>query len=283
MTVHATQLGPSSSVMKQLMSMILPTEYIGFSACGLQALTIWFSPLFVLLLFMIVITMHKQVRLPAMSDPQLVPFRLETIRIAFYLRFPRGRGKPPEVGGRVARGRGRGRDILKPPKTSTLPPELGERVNAALHTQIGDCLRLQEHDSGVLSLLQAIEQDLPSGPGVSVSHVAHTGQRGRPRIELNFDFLSFGSNLREPTGLAAVAGVSSRTVCQRLLDYGLVQPAAPVYTETLDEGTGDIVRTYTSSTAGPVSNLTDDELDQRMHDILEIFPTFGRGMIAGHP
>jgi hypothetical protein len=56
----------------------------------------------------------------ANDDLQLVPLRLETIRIGFH--------------------------------------QLGDRVNAALHTQIGDRLRLQEQHRGVLRLLEAIQQ-----------------------------------------------------------------------------------------------------------------------------
>ncbi|KAJ7472938.1 hypothetical protein B0H11DRAFT_2195834 [Mycena galericulata] len=37
-------------------------------------------------------------------------------------------------------------------------PALSDRVNAALRTQIGDHLRLQEQNSGVLHLLEAIQQ-----------------------------------------------------------------------------------------------------------------------------
>ncbi|KAF7335038.1 Integrase catalytic domain-containing protein [Mycena venus] len=210
------------------------------------------------------------------SDLQLVPLRLESIRIAFF--------------------------------------QLGDRVNAALHTQIGDRLRLQEQNSGVLRLLEAIHQkhadvipvaerqvmessidnmldalssatlqseDIPSGPGMSVAHAVRTGRRGRPRIEIDRDFLSFGLELRGPTGLAPVAGVASRTIRRRALEYELVEPAAPVYVEHVDEG-GAVTRTYVSSTTGPVSTLSDNEIDELMHHILEIFPTFGRRMIAGH-
>ncbi|KAJ7195202.1 hypothetical protein GGX14DRAFT_575732 [Mycena pura] len=119
-------------------------------------------------------------------DPPLVPLRLESIRIAFL--------------------------------------QLGDRVNAALHTQIGDRLRLQEQNGGVLRILEAIHQhadvipvperqimeqsvdamtralatatiqseDLPSRAAIQVTHQEPTGRRGRPRIEIDYDFLSFG-------------------------------------------------------------------------------------------
>ncbi|KAJ7355297.1 hypothetical protein DFH08DRAFT_653173, partial [Mycena albidolilacea] len=192
--------------------------------------------------------------------------------------------------------------------------QLGDRVTAALHTQIGDRLRLQEQHSGVLQMLDAIHQhsdvipvperqimeqgvdtmiqalatatvqsvDLPSEASIPVTYLQHVGGRGRPRIAIDYDFLSFGLELRGPTGLAPVAGVSSRTVRRHALDYDLVQPTAPVYTEELDETSGNVICTYTASTSAPVSDITDGELDELVHHILEIFPTFGRHMITGH-
>jgi hypothetical protein len=61
-------------------------------------------------------------RTMADDGPMLVPLHLETVQIAFM--------------------------------------QLGDRVNAALHTQIGDRLRLQEQSSGVLRMLDAIHQVL---------------------------------------------------------------------------------------------------------------------------
>jgi hypothetical protein len=54
------------------------------------------------------------------NEPILIPLRLETIRIAFI--------------------------------------QVGDRVNGALRTQIGDRLRLQEQNGGVLRMLQAIQE-----------------------------------------------------------------------------------------------------------------------------
>jgi hypothetical protein len=124
--------------------------------------------------------------------------------------------------------------------------------------------------------------DTSSSGGIAVAHPIRTGHRGRPRIEIDYDFLAFGLQLRGPTGLAPVAHVASRTIRRRALEYGLAEPADPVYIESLNDDSGHVIRTYISSTTGPVSTLTDDELDQLMHHILEIFPTFGRRMIAGH-
>lgn len=144
---------------------------------------------------------------------------------------------------------------------------------------------MEDSISNMLEALSAAtiqSADVPSGPAIAVAHAVATGRPGRPRIEIDHDFLSFGLGLRGPTGLAPVAGVSSRTIRRRALELGLVEAAAPVYVEGVDEASGEVVRTYISSTAGPVSDILDDELDELMHHILEIFPNFGRRMIAGH-
>jgi hypothetical protein len=46
------------------------------------------------------------------------------VSVLVQLRIPMGRGKPPEVRGKVQRGRGRGWEIVVPPGTSTLAWEV---------------------------------------------------------------------------------------------------------------------------------------------------------------
>ncbi|KAJ7441663.1 hypothetical protein B0H11DRAFT_1932849 [Mycena galericulata] len=142
--------------------------------------------------------------------------------------------------------------------------QLSDRVNAALHTQTGD---------GVLHLPEAIQQHV----GVIPAAERRVTEERIGRLKTLCPLVRH----RGPTGLAPVAGVASRTICRRALEYGLVEPAEPVYMETTDVDSG-VIRIYISSTTGPVSSLTDDELDQLMHHTLGIFPTFGRRMIWGH-
>lgn len=63
-------------------------------------------------------------------------------------------------------------------------------------------------------------EDIPSRPAIPVTHQEPSGQRGRPRIEIDYGFLALGLELRGPTGLAPVAEVSSRTIRRRALDMG---------------------------------------------------------------
>jgi hypothetical protein len=86
--------------------------------------------------------------------------------------------------------------------------------------------------------------------------------------------------LRGPTGIAPEVGVSSRTVRWNALRAGLVEPGAPVFQPQVNvQGVVEIVH---RSTAPPVSNISDAELDLLVTTILETFPQFGRRMIRGH-
>jgi hypothetical protein len=122
--------------------------------------------------------------------------------------------------------------------------------------------------------------DPPEGPPVVVVHRVRTGRRGRPRIHIDEHFLSHALELRGPTGIAPTIHVSPRTIRRRALEHNIVAPGAPVFrTQVLPSG--EIHRVHTS-TSTPVSNISDGELDAKIHTILQIFPTFGRTMIRGH-
>ncbi|KAJ7073444.1 hypothetical protein B0H15DRAFT_740062, partial [Mycena belliarum] len=186
---------------------------------------------------------------------------------------------------------------------------LERNVNRSLRTQRGDSAQLSLQVNEALQFLQAAEphraafpateyatlqqsitamvslldearhlsSDPPEGPNLVVSQRVATG--GRPRLEIDRHFLSEALDLRGPSHLAAVFGCSARTIRRRALLYGLAQPGQPVYTDTRQTD-GTITRSY-SSTARPVSTLTDDQLDTLLTSILEVFPDFGRRMLTG--
>ena len=132
------------------------------------------------------------------------------------------------------------------------------------------------------SLDQACHQssDPYRGPQLQVVSRVQTGRRGRPRIEINQDFLQYALVLRCPTGISkSLQSCSSRTICRRALEHGLVDPGAPVCTEE-ELPNGQVAQVYTSSTP-PVSVLSDPELDALLTSILQIFPDFGRRMLSG--
>ncbi|KAF9063659.1 hypothetical protein BDP27DRAFT_1159342, partial [Rhodocollybia butyracea] len=57
----------------------------------------------------------------------------------------------------------------------------------------------------------------------------YSGGRGRPRIVINRDFLSWAYRLRSTSGIADFLGVSRTIVRQALLDYDLVQPGINLF------------------------------------------------------
>ena len=133
----------------------------------------------------------------------------------------------------------------------------------------------------VIQLNDACHQssDAPDSPSIVLSYQSSAGRRGRPRTEINPEFLSQALDLRGPSHLGPVFKCSARTIRRRALEHGLVVPGQPVYADE-HQPDGTITRTFTSSTR-PVSTITDEQLDSLMTNILEIFPSFGRRMITG--
>jgi hypothetical protein len=125
-----------------------------------------------------------------------------------------------------------------------------------------------------------LSSDPPDAPPLQTSYLEHTGEAGRPRIQIAPGMLASALGLRGPTHLAPVFNCSSRTIRRRALEYGLVEPSPPVYVEYEDED-GSMHRFYGPST-NHTSDLTDNDLDAIMLQIIEIFPNYGRRMIDGH-
>ena len=134
----------------------------------------------------------------------------------------------------------------------------------------------------VISALDAasnVSQDPISRPPLVLSWQGSTGRRGRPRKDCDPQFLAFAMDLRGPSGIAPVLGWSSKTVSRRALEYGLREPGTPVFRDYTHED-GSISRIHQSTTR-PMSNITDEQLDHLVFDILQVFPHFGRSMLHG--
>lgn len=146
-----------------------------------------------------------------------------------------------------------------------------------------ECLVIQTSVHEMLRLLhEAVNNSLdpPDAPHLTTSYLVHTGRPGRPSVYIPRDVLAAALQYRGPTHLAPIFSCSSRTVRRIALEYGLVEPGPPVYVDYIDEAE-EVHRFYTSST-GASSDLSDDELDALISDIVERFPNFGRRMIDGH-
>ena len=67
-------------------------------------------------------------------------------------------------------------------------------------------------------------------PPETTCHIG-TGRPGRPCIDIDSSILAPAIELRGPTHLASVFGVSAHMVRRHALEYGLVEPGAPVYVD----------------------------------------------------
>lgn len=130
-------------------------------------------------------------------------------------------------------------------------------------------------DAGIQSL------DPPSGAPIAVTWKNYTGKRGRPRIEIDPQFLSSASQLRGPTDMATSLPCGARTVRRRQIEQAVRQPGVRVY-EDVAAPNGHTTRTWTSANAALTQDdVSDEDLDHYMHGILQMFPHFGRSLIQG--
>src|ERR1700722_1341226 len=132
--------------------------------------------------------------------------------------------------------------------------------------------------------------DLASQPlqdtahGIPLTPMARriTNGRGRPRCEFDPRFLEFALQLRGPAQLGAFFGCSARTVRRRALKYGLTVPGAPVYHDAIQDD-GTITRVWPGTTTHTrLSQISQDELDSEMIEVLTRFPFLGRRLIDGY-
>jgi len=126
-------------------------------------------------------------------------------------------------------------------------------------------------------------QHLTDQPDSRVSLLSYEqrGTRGRPRIHIDRQFLSFALEVRGPIDVAKVLGCHSRTVRKRAVEYGILPPgAAPFQNAVRDDGTVTRIR-IGSMKHTRMSDISDLELDNAIAGILRDFPDFGRRMIDG--
>jgi hypothetical protein len=97
-------------------------------------------------------------------------------------------------------------------------------------------------------------------PLPSLSHLNHTGRRGRPRIEIDPSILSTTLPIKRKTTLASAIGCSARTVRRRQKD--------------VEQQTGVAL-------TPDRSKLSDADLDAVVGKILREFPHYGRSMLTG--
>ena len=120
--------------------------------------------------------------------------------------------------------------------------------------------------------------DPPDEERIKVIQHRLNGLQGHPRIDIDAHVLQYSLELHPNTALGQMFDCSTRTIQCCSLELGLAQPCPPVAVyHNGDNGSRTVE--YTSYTPA-MANLTDDQLDRFLINILEIFPSFGRQMIA---
>jgi hypothetical protein len=122
-------------------------------------------------------------------------------------------------------------------------------------------------------------RDQPDGPSFQVVATRRPGARGRPRKDINSEWLARMSVMRDKPGISTLVGVSTRTIRRRMVEYGL-SSAGSAFAERhlLADGTYETI--YNAKPSRP-ARLPDSEVDSIVASHLEIFPNFGRSMIIG--
>ncbi|KAK7043515.1 hypothetical protein R3P38DRAFT_3441058 [Favolaschia claudopus] len=113
----------------------------------------------------------------------------------------------------------------------------------------------------------------------------YSGAAGRPSIEIDPDFLRWAYSLRSTSSIAHFLGVSRTVVRQALLDHGIAepqeQPAGLSTREERDGATNGEEQPAISSYTGPLSTITDDELDELVIRLRHHFRRAGVRMMQG--
>jgi hypothetical protein len=123
-------------------------------------------------------------------------------------------------------------------------------------------------------------RDQPDGPSFEVVTKKLAGTRGRPRKEINPEWLARMSSMRDKTGISSLINLSTRTIRRRQLELRLYNPGvAPAQRLLQADGTYDVV--YNGQPGTRRNNFTEDEVDALVTSHLDIFPNFGRSMIIG--
>lgn len=152
---------------------------------------------------------------------------------------------------------------------------------------------------------QAIDESHHGQP--TVLQTIPTGGRGRPSIRIDPDFLRWAYSLRSTSGIARFLGVSRRLVRDQLLEHGIAQPQeqpfmlTAEYHDNSDENSdfldptgvvrdsggnpvlndGDAESVHITSYTGPLSTMSDDELDSLIIRLRHHFRRAGVTMLHG--
>ena len=140
-----------------------------------------------------------------------------------------------------------------------------------------DFVSLQESVTTMLECIQTAENEAmdPPAPGLQVS-CRVKGPVGRPCIEINKNYLESALQLQGPHQLAKVMKCNARTIRRRALEYGLVDPAPPVF-QNVENPDGTVSQSWFSSSMPTCSGIAEEPnaLDDIVKAVLQTFPNMG--------
>ena len=146
-----------------------------------------------------------------------------------------------------------------------------------------DFLSLENSVATMLECLGNAENEAmdPPAPGLQVSQRVK-GSVGRPRVEIDKNYLQSALQVRGTHQLANVMKCSPRTIRRRALEYGIADPAPPVF-QTIPNADGTVSRHWFSSSTPARSPVADDPiaLDAVVRAALHTFPNMGRQKLDG--
>ncbi|KAH8105808.1 hypothetical protein DFH11DRAFT_1518359 [Phellopilus nigrolimitatus] len=131
----------------------------------------------------------------------------------------------------------------------------------------------------------------------------HSGERGRPSIYINPDFLRWAYGMRSVSAIARYLGVARSTVRNALLEHGIAQPQRNPFPQVLEptdapnqvdeqsdgvlapDPEGDDILDpdipVPNSLLSPLSNLTDEQLDALISQLRQHYCRAGISMLHG--
>jgi hypothetical protein len=146
---------------------------------------------------------------------------------------------------------------------------------------------LQDNASGVAEYMEeqmrlSIDHPTMAAPPIlDLITVHRTGRRGRPRLEINPNFLESALELRGPSQIGRpFLNMSGRTIRRRAIDYGLRAPGLPIVVHQHDEA-GEVQTLYRGRQPQQLQ-ISEGELDRHVREALVLFPEIGRSLIDGY-
>lgn len=168
---------------------------------------------------------------------------------------------------------------------------------AAEHDTIMQSLAIMQND-----VRQQYEQTISESHHghPTIVETIHTGQRGRPSLQINREFLQWAYSLRPISSIAHFLNVSRGFVRRQLVEHGIAEPQSQPFmlsAQYTDDGDSDDVLDpsgdvsfptspsdnmyFTTSYTSPQSAISDTELDDLVVRLRRHFRRAGVTMLGG--